>query len=56
METELRPMLNGHEAGNGGYSQASAYELPRHLSTQQIRMHGLNGGLDFDRRGNTVEE
>jgi hypothetical protein len=23
---------------------------------REIRMHGLNGGLDFDRRGNTVEE
>ena len=39
-------MLNGHEAGNGGYSQASAYGPPRRISTQQIRTHGLNGGPD----------
>jgi hypothetical protein len=45
METERRDMLNGHEAGNGGHSQAGAYASPRRGSTQQIRMHGLNGGL-----------
>jgi hypothetical protein len=39
-------MLNGHEAGNGGYSQAWAYEPPRLASTRQIRTHGLNGGFD----------
>jgi len=39
-------MLNGHEAGNGGYSQASAYGPPRRMSTQLIRMHGLKGGPD----------
>ena len=37
-------MLNGHEAGNGGDSQASAYEPPRLPSTQQIRTHGFHGG------------
>ena len=45
-ELELRPMLIGHEAGNGGHSQAFAYGPPRRMSTRQIRMHGLNGGLD----------
>ena len=40
-------MLNGHEAGNGGYGQATAYGPLRLSSTQQIRMHGLNGGPAF---------
>jgi hypothetical protein len=44
---KLRPVLNGHEAGNGGYSQASTFGPPRRVSTQQIRMHGLNGGPVF---------
>ena len=43
---EPRSMLIGHEAGNGGHSQAFAYGLPRRMSTRQIRMHGLSGGLD----------
>ena len=43
-ETELRPMLNGHEAGNGGDSQARAYEPPRPGSTHQIRTYGLMRG------------
>jgi hypothetical protein len=47
---KLRETLNGHEAGNGGYSQAPTYGPPRLPSTQQIRMHGLNGGLDFQCR------
>jgi hypothetical protein len=38
-------MLNGHEAGNGGYGQACAYGPPRPVSTQQIRTHGLKGGF-----------
>jgi hypothetical protein len=42
---KLRATLNGHEAGNGGHSQAETYEPPRPPSTQQIRMHGLKGGL-----------
>ena len=42
---ELRTMLNGHEAGNGGHCQASTYEPPRLPSTQQIRTHGLKGVL-----------
>jgi hypothetical protein len=43
-ETELRSLLNGHEAGNGGYSQAATYEPPRPRSTHQIRKHGFYGG------------
>jgi len=37
-------MLNGHEAGNGGNSQACSYGPPRLASTRQNRMHGLIGG------------
>jgi len=29
LETEPRCGLNGHEAGNGGYSQGSTYGPPR---------------------------
>jgi hypothetical protein len=49
-ETELRSLLNGHEAGNGGYSQAETYEPPRPRSTHQNRTHGLNGGPTHSRR------
>jgi hypothetical protein len=51
-ETELRGMLNGHEAGNGGYGQACPCGPPRLGSTHQIRMHGLVGGLAFRVAGN----
>jgi len=37
--------LHGHVAGNGGHGQAWAYAPLRLASTQQIRTHGLNGGL-----------
>ena len=43
------PMLTGHEAGNGGHSQAGAYEPPRLPSTQQTRTHGLKGGSTLHR-------
>jgi len=49
-------MLNGHEAGNGGYSQASAYGPPRRMSTQLIRMHGLKGGPDSERSRQVAQE
>jgi hypothetical protein len=44
-ETELRGMLNGHEAGNGGYGQACTYRPPRLGSTRQIHEHALRGGF-----------
>ena len=44
-------MLTGHEAGNGGHSQAGTYAPPRRGSTQQIRMHGLMGGASRVRCG-----
>jgi hypothetical protein len=31
-------------------------ERPSASRVREIRMHGLNGGLDFELRGNTVEE
>ena len=33
LETGLRSGLNGHEAGNGGYSQDLAYGVPRQRPT-----------------------
>jgi hypothetical protein len=33
LETDLRSGLNGHEAGNGGYSQDLAYGIPRQRPT-----------------------
>jgi hypothetical protein len=32
-ETGLRQRLNGHEAGNGGHGQGSAYGVPRRSPT-----------------------
>jgi hypothetical protein len=37
LETELRRRLNGHEAGNGGYSQGDASGPPRQRPTLQLR-------------------
>ena len=31
-------------------------ERPLVSRVREIRMHGLNGALDFDRRGDTAEE
>jgi hypothetical protein len=31
-------------------------ERPPVSRVREIRMHGLNGGLDFERRANTVKE
>ena len=33
LETGQRRWLHGHEAGNGGHSQAEAYGVPRQSST-----------------------
>jgi hypothetical protein len=33
LETGSRPLLNGHEEGNLGYSQGGAYGPPRQRST-----------------------
>jgi hypothetical protein len=32
------------------------HERPPVSRVREIRMHGLKGGLDFERRGNTVKE
>ena len=37
LETDLRRLLNGHEAGNGGYSQGGACGAPRQSSTLPVR-------------------
>jgi hypothetical protein len=31
-------------------------EMPPVSRVREIRMHGLNGGLDFDRRGSAAQE
>ncbi len=44
LETGLRSGLNGHEAGNGGYSQDLAYGIPRQRPTPPLSAnldHGL---------------
>ena len=33
LETGLRRLLHGHEGGNAGYSQGTAYGLPRQFPT-----------------------
>ncbi len=40
LETELRPLLNGHEGGNAGYSQGVAYGLPHQCSTLRNHLRG----------------
>jgi hypothetical protein len=42
-ETERWTSLNGHEAGNGGYSQGPPCTPPRRPSTRPLSNHGVFG-------------
>ena len=43
LETGLRSGLNGHEAGNGGYSQDFAYGIPRQRPTPPMIANFTDG-------------
>ena len=45
LETGLRSGLNGHEAGNGGYSQDLAYGIPRQRPTPPLSANPDDGLL-----------
>jgi hypothetical protein len=47
------PALTPKTDGGMRYYEFFAYAPPRRGSTQQIRMHGLNGGLTLNRSGAT---
>jgi hypothetical protein len=44
LETGSRWRLNGHQAGNGGNSQAATYGVLRQPSTLLMRAHLPRGG------------